>query len=301
MLKSTLILFILLAFSFHPGKSNEEQKLSSSPTQQKEIIEILSGATTAPNGQIIKNRSSSTNKKLARIYLEELIREAGVEPEIQTYAMPNVNPFIDLFFNPFQGDNIFATLPSTSQSEEYIILGAHYDTELDCPGAIDNATGVALIFEVFSTLSHESIRNKNVTVVFFDQEEEDLVGSQAFAKFIKAKNLDIHSVHTFDTMGWDQDGDQAVELELPTPLLEEVYRKNAEKLGIPIYISPCNSTDHHSFRVKGYNAIGMTDEYYNGDYPPHKDTPSDKFETVNFSYLKSSTELVFNTIKEIIN
>lgn len=107
-------------------------------------------------------------------------------------------------------------------------------------------------------------------------------------------------MHTFDTIGWDGDGDRAVELELPTPDLEQHYKSVAARLSIPVHVTRVNSTDHHSFRLLGYDAIGLTDEYANGDYAPYKDTPDDTYDTVNFEFLASCTQLVFETIKDIV-
>jgi len=300
MKKQLLIGMLLLTASSLLPKQVPAPERTIAHKMQRKIVAELSGATALESGDLITNRSSFVNRALTREYLQGLLTGLGLEPLLQEYRMPNVNPLVDLLFNPFRGANVYATLPATNGSSEYLVLGAHFDTELGCPGAIDNATGVTLIYEVAFELSKLKKRNKNVIIIFFDQEEEDLTGSQAFAKYLLSEGLNIHSVHTFDTIGWDQDGDRAVELELPTPYLEEMYQSEAVKLGIPVYISPCNSTDHHSFRVKGFNAIGLTDEYYNGDFPPLKDTPEDKFNTVNFEHLKSSTKLVENTIKEII-
>lgn len=101
-------------------------------------------------------------------------------------------------------------------------------------------------------------------------------------------------------MGWDRDNDKAVELESPSPELELIYKKVAGRLAIPVHVTGVISTDHHSFRAVGYNAIGLTDELANGDYAPYKDTPNDKYDTVNFDYVASCTNLVFEVLKEII-
>lgn len=293
------VLLLLIASPFLLSQHQLPESGAAHKTQRK-IIEELAGATALENGAVITNRSSFANRALTREYLQGLIRDLGLEPVEQKYSMPNVNPIVDLLFNPFRGANVYTTLPATNNSDEYLVVGAHFDTELGCPGAIDNATGVSLIYEVFLELSKLQQRSKNVILVFFDQEEEDLTGSQAFVKHLKAKGLNVHSVHTFDSIGWDEDGDRAVELSLPTPYLEAAYKEQARHLGIPIHLSPSISTDHHSFREAGFNTVGMTDEYYNGDYSPWKDTPSDKFATVNLEYLSSSTVLVTNTIKELV-
>ncbi|MFK7782085.1 M28 family metallopeptidase [Psychroserpens sp.] len=287
----------LLLFLFLIYLNSFSQDLS---LEQKEIISVLSGNSKSPIGKTITNRSSIENRQLTREYLSYLIENLNLEAQIQNYKMPNVNPLIDLLFNPFVGANVYTILPSTEKSDNYIILGAHFDTERHCPGAIDNATGMTIIYSVLKELKTLNFRNKNIIVVFFDQEEENLIGSQAFAKYCLKDELNIHSVHTFDTMGWDRDGDKAVEIELPTKDLKELYEKNAKLLNIPIYEINVNSTDHHSFRELGFNAVGLTDELMNGDYAPFKDTKKDTFQTVNFEYVLSCTNLVFETIKDIV-
>lgn len=264
------------------------------------IIAHLSGHQPLADGRIITNRSSKENRALTREYLSGLIAQLGLKPQLQTYRMPNLNPMIDLLFNPFKGANVYGILPATADSDEYVILGAHFDTERLCPGALDNGSGITLAYSVVQQLVQLPHRNMNVILVFFDQEEEDLIGSQAFARFCKNQGFKIHSVHTFDTIGWDNDGDLAVELELPTQFLEQAYRQQANDLGIPIHTTRVNSTDHHSFRTLGFNAVGLTDEYANGDYPPYKDTPDDTYEKVNFKFLASCTQLVYQTVKEFV-
>lgn len=292
---------LLLSFFCCFGASAQQMTSRTVMKEQQTIIGVLSGHEEWSQQRRIVNRSSSANRELSSIYLSELIADLGLTAEVHEYEMPNLNPLIDLLYSPFQGQNVYSVLPATIESEEYVLLGAHYDSERNCPGAIDNATGVALIYSVLKALTAVEHRTKNVMVVFFDQEEEDLVGSQAFARFCQEKAYKLHSVHTFDTMGWDRDQDRAVELELPTPALEALYRQAAERLSIPLHVTRVNSTDHHSFRQKGYAAIGLTDEFVNGDYAPLKDTPDDKYETVNFEYLASCTHLVYEVVKTILH
>ncbi|WP_456437771.1 M28 family metallopeptidase [Psychroserpens sp.] len=288
---------LILTLAFLICFSSFSQSLK---TEQKAIISVLSGNESLSNGKTITNRSSSENRQLTREYLTNLIEGLGLEAQIQNYKMPNLNPLVDLLFNPFDGANVYSVLSSTIKSDEYIILGAHFDTERNCPGAIDNATGMAIIYNALKKLKAIKTRNRNIIIVFFDQEEEDLIGSQVFANYCQKENLNIHSVHTFDTMGWDRDNDKAVELELPSEALKNLYTKHANILKIPLYVTNVNSTDHHSFRVLGFNAIGLTDEYAHGDYAPFKDTEKDTYDTVNFDFVSSCTNLVFETIKDLV-
>ncbi|MEP1034568.1 M28 family peptidase [Ekhidna sp.] len=269
--------------------------------EQQQMVGQLSGKFALENGSFLKSRDTPSARAVARQYLAKQIEDIGLKPKRQSYRMPNLNPLIDMLFSPFKGANVYTVIPASRKSDNYVVLGAHFDTELDCPGAIDNATGSTLIFSVGKMLYALEERKMNVIIVFFDQEEEELIGSQAFAKFLKAENFNVHSVHTFDMVGWDEDGNKEMELELPTPDLENAYQTKALELGIPLYVTSINSTDHHSFRQVGFQAIGINEAYGKRDSTPYKDTPEDTYETVNFDYLAESTMFVYAVIKEIIN
>ncbi|WP_424963071.1 M28 family metallopeptidase [Ekhidna sp.] len=289
-----LLLISICTFSQIHGQN------ASLVKEQQLFIGMLSGKYQTPGGEYILARGSAEEREMAKELLVNQIADIGLEPKVHSYRMPNLNPLIDILFYPFKGANVYTVLPSTTESDEYVVLGAHYDSEVECPGAIDNATGSALVFSVVKHLRSMEYRSKNVLLVFFDQEEEELIGSKAFAKFLKNQKWNVHSVHTFDMVGWDGDGNKEMELELPTPYLEEVYKNKAEDMGIPIYVTSINSTDHHSFRQVGYPAIGVNEAYGKRDTSPFKDTPQDTFETVNFDYLAGSTLYVLEVMKEIL-
>lgn len=292
-----LSVFALCLSTWLPIKAQTHDELMR---EQKQLIGVLSGEYQTPSGDYILARGSEDEREQSREFLVNEIRRIDLVPELHSYRMPNLNPLIDLLFDPFIGANVYTILPATTQTDEYMVLGAHYDSEVDCPGAIDNASGSALIFSVVKHLKSLNSRSKNVILVFFDQEEEELVGSRAFAKLLLKREWNIHSVHTFDMVGWDGDGNKEMELELPTPYLEEVYQKKADEQGIPLYMTSINSTDHHSFRQVGFPAIGVNEAYGKRDSSPYKDTPEDTFETVNFDYLAGSTLFVLEVMKEIL-
>lgn len=263
-----------------PGKKDSEE--------QKDIIARLTGHVFITDTIKIKDRSSSDNKKLCVKYLSSLLENYCKKVSVQSYSST--------------GNNVSGIIPSTTGSSDYIIIGAHYDGVRGCPGANDNATGVALIYSVGKYISKLQIRKYNTIIVFFDEEERGLVGSRAFAAKVRSDSLKVHSVHTVDQMGWDNDGDKGIELELPSESLKEVYLKVAaeNKISFPIHITKVGSTDHSSFRKLGYNATGITEEYFNGDTTPHYHKPTDGFSTVNFEYLQSTTlylEKVFKYIE----
>jgi Zn-dependent M28 family amino/carboxypeptidase len=218
--------------------------------------------------------------------------------------MANSNFAVDLLIEPLKGTNIYTILPSNNNSIEYVVIGAHYDTDgKNFPGAIDIGSGIALITSVLRQVQEIKNRNRNLIVVYFDQEEESIsAGSLAFAKFLKSNKYNIHSVHCFDLIGWDEDNNKEVLLDLPKPNaeIEGLYRKHAQKLNIPIYSIENNASDYSSFFKENINVIGISQAYAKGELSGKKDSPEDKFHLVDFEYLKSSTKLTLEVIKELI-
>lgn len=275
---------------------------------QKQIVGHLSGEYELAHNTTIGSRWSKEERKLAGRYLKELLLQLNIEPQEQHYMSPNLNPAIDLIVGPFQGTNVYGILPATQSSNEYIILGAHYDTgKRNAPGAIDNATGIALIYSVVQEVAEMKSRDKNIVLVFFDQEEEELIGSRAFLDLIKEEQWNVHSVHCFDMVGWDEDQDKAMEIFSPSESLRSIYKETAAAHNIPIHeiiIDPIgydiSSTDFDAFVPVGYDVIGAGELFYHRDSTPYKDSPNDTFETVDFGYLLSSSNMVAEIIKKLV-
>ncbi len=253
---------------------------------QQAVVAVLAGRDPLANGSRLVDRYSAENRALARDYLAGLLGAAGLGAARHAYRQ--------------NGENVYAELGATTAATETIVIGAHFDSVRRSPGANDNATGVALVQAVISSLKQEPCRTRNLLIVFFDEEELGLVGSRAFARKIVADGRVVHSVHTIDQMGWDRDGDRAIELELPSPRLLAIYERHAAGLGIPVHATRTDSTNHASFRALGFDALGLTEEYVNGDTTPHYHRATDTYDTVDFGYLESTTTLVNKVLTELL-
>lgn len=74
--------------------------------------------------------------------------------------------------------NVLALLPG--QSEEIVVVGAHHDSMLT-PGAVDDASGVAVVLELARTLSTENLP-RTILFATFGSEELGLLGSAEFMR-----------------------------------------------------------------------------------------------------------------------
>ena len=242
----------------------------------RDIVARLSGESPIDGVNVLRHRASETEREAVRVYLIQILNAAGLIGQRQTYAT---------------GTNVFADLPTTTGADQpYVIFGAHYDGVSAGPGANDNATGVAAVLAVAEHVARLTQRSKNFTFVLFDEEETGLRGSASFAARLVSQGRTVHSAHTIDQMGWDADGDRAIELEMPDPVLQSYYQQVVKAGGfkIPLEITDTTSTDHDSFRARGFPAIGITEEFRNNDTTPYYHKAGDTYATVNFDYLDST-------------
>lgn len=100
-------------------------------------------------------------------------------------------------------------------------------------------------------------------------------------------------------MGWDEDGDRAIELEIPYDGAVELYQPAAEALNntLEIYITQERGSDHSAFRRLNFAAVGITEEYHHDDTTPHIHRTTDTYETIDFDYLESTTRLVVKAME----
>jgi hypothetical protein len=269
------------------GAASSQPPLAAMTVLQKEIISKLAGDGEIRPGVKLANRTTLENRQEVRTFLAELLLRLGLDPKKQAYGT--------------DGENIFAILSCGRPAAEAVVFGAHYDSARNSPGANDNASGVALIAAAAREMKRIKIRTRDIIFVFFDEEERGLRGSRAFAQLLKDEKRAIHSVHTVDQMGWDQDGDRAIELEVPYDGAVTLYQRAtaALKMTIPILTTTEQGSDHSAFRRIGYPAVGITEEYRNKDTTPYIHRPGDTMETINFDYLASTTALMIEVMKAL--
>lgn len=70
-------------------------------------------------------------------YIEETLQAMGYAVTSQAYTVQATSV-----------RNLEAVLVGASLAEEIVLIGAHYDTVKDSPGANDNASGVAALLEI---------------------------------------------------------------------------------------------------------------------------------------------------------
>jgi hypothetical protein len=253
---------------------------------QREVLAAISGESEIRPGIKLANRFAPEAKQAARDYLTAVLKRFGLEAKTQQYGTAG-------------GVNLYAVLPATSTATESVVFGAHYDSVRQAPGANDDGSGVAAVVAVAQAMTKIEPRTRDIIFAFFDEEERGLLGSKAFAQMLKDENRPISVVHTIDQMGWDQNHNRAIELEIPYEGAEDLYKQAAAtlKMDIPIFVTPETGSDHVSFRKLGYKAVGITEEYRHQDTTPFIHKPGDTFATIDFDYLASTTRLMVEVMR----
>lgn len=121
-------------------------------------------------------------------HLAEQLDAFGYEVELDTYET---------------GVNVIGRLRGTLGASD-VILSAHYDSVPDCPGADDNASGVAGILEAARVLAMGEYEN-DLVIAFWDQEEVGLIGARTYVNRAVDRGDDIAANFNFEMIGYTDD------------------------------------------------------------------------------------------------
>ncbi|MRR16009.1 MAG: M28 family peptidase [Deltaproteobacteria bacterium] len=259
----------------------------------------------------IGSRSLREPHKLcqAQNYIETFLQKIHFPYVLQSYRV-NGKTF----------SNVIATAPGNNNPPETIVIGAHYDTILNTPGADDNASGVAVLLEMCRALQNNA-PDRTVKLVFFTLEEPPVfdteqMGSWVFATDARARGENIALMISLDMLGYYNDNEKRQ--QYPLPLMDLFYSDTpnfivvagdtpcrhlvasaadhirrtcdfrVEDLTVPRFFPGIKLSDNLSFWKMGYKAMMITDTgfYRNPNYHTQQDT----IETLNFDKLASLCE-----------
>ncbi len=212
---------------------------------------------------------------------------------------------------PFTADgrpvrNLEAERRGSDRADEIVVIGAHYDTVPGCPGADDNASGVAVLLELARRFAPARPARTLRFVAFVNEEppffQTDQMGSYQYARRARARGERIVGMLSLESLGWYSDvkGSQ----QYPVPLaffyprradfigfvanvrsralvrrVVETFRRRAtlpsEAAAAPGWIAGVGWSDHWAFWRHGYPALMVTDTalFRYAHYHQPSDTP----------------------------
>jgi hypothetical protein len=162
-------------------------------------------------------------------YIEKGFEAAGWKSTRHSFTFHDVEGIADhsgedgrverIKYDKLDGVNIVAWKQG-AMGNSTILIGAHYDTVRDSPGADDNGSGVGALLEIARVLAPYEFE-QNIMLVAFDMEEIGFFGSRAIAEgFVKQVN--IISAIILESVGYTSRQPQSQKIPAKIGL---VYRK----------------------------------------------------------------------------
>jgi hypothetical protein len=228
--------------------------------------------------------------------------------------------FADLDFEPERQDyeaqgatvcNIACELPGAADAGEILIIGAHYDTVSWCPGANDNASGVAALLELARLMPGRRPAAPVRFVAFANEEppffQTDAMGSRIYARSCRERGDRIAGMIALETIGCYSDEPGSQHYPFPFGLLYPdrgnfigfvgntrsrslvrqavgSFRRQAsfpsEGAALPGALTGVGWSDHWAFWKEGYPALMVTDTapFRYAEYH----TPTDTWEKLDY-------------------
>jgi Zn-dependent M28 family amino/carboxypeptidase len=222
-------------------------------------------------------------------------------------------------------ENVIATTPHDRDSSAApLILAAHYDTVIGSPGADDNASALAVLLDVARQVINVRLQ-RPVRLIAFCLEEENLLGSRAYAAHLTSTQQSILGAIVLECVGYtcEEEGSQSIPPGVPVTVPTvgnflavignqgshalTMVVEQAMKSRIPVVplVVPGNGellpdtrrSDHTSFWEQGFPAVMLTDtaNFRNPNY--HQ--PTDTIETLNFDFMGQVADGVVAAVMEL--
>lgn len=289
-----------------PGRAHQGP-LPALTAQEAALVPLLRRHVTAVASVPHNTRHYHRLVEAARA-IEGELRALGLDPVRQAYDAAGKEVWnIEATIEP-------ATTPATS-----LVIGAHYDSAGDAPGANDNGTGVAALIEIARILKAGPPSRQRIRLVFFVNEEPPWfqtpeMGSRRYATLLRQRGERVSGMLSLETLGSFSDvaGSQKyppplgfllpkvanfiafVGMPASRPFLHQVigaFRKHTKfpTLGgvAPAFIQGIDWSDHASFADDGIPALMITDtavfRY------PHYHRPTDTPDKIDYEKLARIT------------
>lgn len=301
-----------------PGRPHAGQLPPLAP-EERRLAGVLRGHVAAVASRPHNTMHPEALEASARA-IEERLRALGHVPVAQRFMAGGV-----------EVRNIEAVIgppPGASPDDlTTLVVGAHYDSAYDAPGANDNGSGVAALLVLAGQLQAHRPRRTRLRLVFFVNEEPphfytDTMGSLVYARALAATGEKVRAMISLETLGSyaDTPGSQRypfpLGLVLPStgnfvavvgtmgnrPLAAEVTRRFREAAAFPSIggVAPAAMpgiawSDHWAFGRIGVPAVMITDtapfRY------PYYHTPADTPDKLDYERLARVTAGIVHVVR----
>jgi Zn-dependent M28 family amino/carboxypeptidase len=285
--------------------------LDSLAVRLRQHVETLARTPRVPG--TLQHRQAAT-------YVRDHLRHAGFIAEERAYQEAGLSA-INIVTKPVpEADN----LPR-------VVIGAHYDSIPDSPGADDNASAVAALLELAAWIGPrlDGGRRAQLQLVAYDLEECGMIGSYLHARALHQAGWPLRGMISLEMLGYTdhRPGSQGLPPQLAPlypnvgnfigvcgntaseTLLREVVPEMRTVPGLPVeFIAvPGNGemlrevrlSDHSPFWDFGYPALMITDTSFFRN--PHYHQASDTPETLDYPFLAKVTAGVCAAVERLLS
>lgn len=188
-----------------------------------------------------------------------------------------------------QGPNVWVDIQGQGAPDQFVVIGAHFDT-LNyavgasglCPGADDNTSGSAGVLEIARVLASAGPFRNSIRLIWFSGEENGLLGSQAHVAWMSIFAEDVVAMLNMDMIAY-RDPSDVRDVDFATnntsPALTALCLQTC-----PLYVanwaantSVFNSgnSDHARFHQAGHPAVIFREDFV--EHFPNRHTPADAY------------------------
>jgi hypothetical protein len=319
----TLIITSLLIFGWSlmiwmPGESYRQALPTLTATELKFQDRLKRDVETLAVKIGRRNFDSYQNLVAAKDFLSTELAQAGYTVREQKYTIE------DKTFS-----NLEVEIPGSSRADEILVIGGHYDSAFNSPGANDNATGAAAVL----ALAREFVGTKplrTLRFVEFTNEEPPYfwtknMGSLIYAQAAKQRGDKIVGMFSLETLGYFTKKENTQKYPPPLSSLypsqgnfigfisdidsRELLRNTirsfraqakfpSEGAALPSSIQGVGWSDQWSFWQQGYQALMITDtapfRY------PYYHTWEDTVDKIDFDKLSRVTYGISKVIRDFV-
>ena len=268
-------------------------------------------ASPRPPGSVAHRRAAE--------YVRDHLRQAGFEPWEAPFSEAG-----------FTGFNLIAKPQPDREDLPLLIVGAHYDSRSETPGADDNASGVAGLLElaqwIAPRLKQPQTPRARLQLVAYDLEEFGTVGSFVHARQLRRAHADICGMISLEMLGFTSAKQQlppqlaalypsvgnfigVVGNENSAGMMQQVAADMKTVDGLPVesLAVPGNGealyetrlSDHSPFWDHGFQALMITDTSFFRN--PHYHRATDTAETLDYPFLAKVTLGVCRAVAKLIH
>lgn len=288
---------LLMAFQLSFSEILISQGLNPKPANDSTISEIINQVNADSVENYIRFLEDmgtrfmiAPNRKEVAEAIEEKFNTLGIEnTRIDSfYSYTSINYHNLNYDTSTTQYNVVATIPGLIDYDQFVVMGAHYDCVVApegdpmvfAPGADDNASGVAALFEVARILSlNEYQPEKTIEFVAFGAEELMHYGYSGAHAYVDSAmtngiNLDMminNDMIAYDTSQWRINISNYIGCEWLTTIAEQITSNYTDLE--PLVRSPSSNAgaDCKYFYEAGVPCVYFMEDIFNPNYHSNED------------------------------